>query len=70
MKKYRAYTQTEYGAEKFDIYNGDGTIAEVEAESTEESEELFKDYIYDTSLYSYEETEKWIEENPIYVYEV
>lgn len=70
MKKYRAYTQENYFAEKFYILDEYEEFAEVEAESEAEAEELFRDYLHDTSFYSYEETEEWIKKNPIYVYEV
>lgn len=70
MRKYRAYTQENYFAEKFDILDGNDEVVEVEAESWEEAKELFTDFIHDTSLYSYDETEEWIKKNPISVYEV
>lgn len=70
MRKYRAYTQENYFAEKFDILDRNDEVAEVEAESWEEAKELFEDFIYETSLYSREETEEWLKNNPISVYEV
>lgn len=69
MKIFRAYTQGSYSAEQFHILDTNNNFAEVIAETEAEAEELFRDYIHDTSLYNYDETEKWIEKNPIYVYE-
>lgn len=69
MKKYKAYTQKDWNAEKFFI-ESDGEEAVIEADTEEEALDLFTDYIYATSLYSEAETTKWIEENPISIIEV
>ena len=64
---YKAYTQKDWNAEKFYIEDEYGNEAIIEAESEEEAKILFTDYIFDTSIYNREETEKWILENPIFV---
>lgn len=64
---YKAYTQKDWNAEKFYIEDEYGNEAIIEAESEEEAKILFTDYIFDTSLYNREETEKWILENPLFV---
>lgn len=69
MKKYKAYTQKEWNAEKFYIdENGEDAI--IEADTEKEAVELFTDLIYATTLYTEEETTRWIEENPIIVEEL
>lgn len=66
---YKAYTQKDWNTEKFYIEeNGEPAI--IEADSESEALELFTDHIYATSLYTEEETAKWLEENPIIVVEV
>lgn len=69
MKKYKAYTQKDWNAEKFYI-DENGETAIIEADTEEEALELFTDHIFATSLYAEKETKKWIEENPITVEEV
>lgn len=69
MNKYKAYTQKDWNAEKFYIEEN-GEPAVIEADTEEEALELFTDYIYATTLYTKEETTKWIEENPITVEEL
>lgn len=65
---YKAYTQKDWNAEKFYIEeNGEPAI--IEADTEAEALELFTDHIFETSLYSEEETKKWIEENKIIVEE-
>ena len=63
---YKAYTQKDWNAEKFYIEENEEP-AIIEADSEAEALELFTDYIYTTSLYSKEETTRWIEENPIFI---
>lgn len=66
---YKAYTQKDWNAEKFFIEeNGEPAI--IEADSEAEALELFTDHIYATTLYSEEETTKWLEENPIFIIEI
>ena len=65
MKKFfKVYTQKEFNAEKFDVYDDNNSI--VYAENENEAEENALDYIRSSSLYNEEETEKWISENPVY----
>lgn len=70
MKQYRAYTQADWNAEKFYIENEEQENLIIEAENEEEAAEMFEEYIYDTSLYSNDETANWLKENPITVEEV
>ena len=69
-KYYRAYTQTDAGAEKFWIENDEQEDLIISAESVEEAIEIFEEYLYDTSLYTVEETAEWIKQNPIHVVEI
>lgn len=70
MKQYRAYTQTDWNAEKFYIENEEQETLIVEAENEKEAVEMFTAHIYETSLYSDDFTATWIKENPITVEEV
>lgn len=63
---YKAYTQKDWNAEKF-LIEENGEPAIIEADSESEALELFTNLIYATTLYSEEETAKWLEENPIFI---
>lgn len=69
FKYYQAYTQNATG-EKFWIEDDDQENLIVSAESAEEAAEIFEKYLYETSLYSDEETAAWIKQNPIHVVEI
>lgn len=70
MKRYAAYTQTDWNSEKFYIENEEQETLIIEAENEEEAAEMFTAYIYETSLYNDDVTVNWLKENPITVYEV
>lgn len=69
FKNYHAYTQGETG-EKFWIEDDDQEKLIVSAVSAEEAEEVFEEHLYNTSLYTCEETTEWIKQNPIHVVEI
>lgn len=69
FKNYQAYTQNATG-EKFWIEDDDQEKLIVSAVSAEEAEEVFEEWLYNTSLYTCEETTAWIKENPIHVVEI
>ena len=58
MAKYEVYVEEmSYG------------FVTIEAENEDEARELFEVYIYDTSLYSDEETADWLKKNPLTIVE-
>lgn len=69
FKDYQAYTQSSTG-EKFWIEDYDQEKLIVSAVCAEEAEEVFEEYLYNTSLYTCEETTAWIKQNPIHVVEI
>lgn len=69
MNACKAYTQTDWNAEKFYIEDENQLDLVIEAENEDEARELFEAYIYDTSLYSDEETADWLKKNPLTIVE-
>lgn len=69
MNAYKAYTQTDWNAEKFYIEDEYGNELVIEAENEDEARELFVENIYDTSIYSDKETADWLERNPLTIIE-
>lgn len=69
MNAYKAYTQTDWNAEKFYIEDEYGNELVIEAENEDEARELFIENIYDTSLYSDEETADWLKRNQLTIIE-
>lgn len=69
MNAYKAYTQTDWNAEKFFVEDENQLDLVIEAENEDEARELFEAYLYETSLYSDEETADWIKKNPLTIVE-
>ena len=67
--RFRAYTQKGFNQEKFYVEDENERDLIVQADNAEEARAYFERYIYETSLYSTEETAVWLEENPLYVVE-
>ena len=67
--RFKAYTQKGWNQEKFYIEDENERDLVVHADSAEEAESHFIKYIYNNSLYSKEETKKWLEDNPLYLVE-
>lgn len=70
MKKYIAYTQADWNAEKFYITDSYDELVIVEAGTAAEAEEIFTEIVHETSIYNRKETIEWLERNPIFVEEV
>ena len=70
MKKYKAYTQADYNAEKFYVEDENQLDKIITADNENVAYMRFVEYIYETSLYSREETSEMLIENPIYIEEV
>lgn len=69
-KKYQAYTQADIFAEKFWIENEEEEKVIVWAESAEDAEEIFEQYLYNRSPLTADQVTEWIESNPIHVVEI
>lgn len=69
-KKYKAYTQTNYNAEKLYVENESHLDKIITADNKNIALIRFIDYIHETSLYSREEKFEMLIENPIYIEEV
>ena len=67
--KFKAYTQKGWNQEKFYIEDENERDLVIYANSADEAESYFVEYLYETSLYSTEETAHWLQENPLYLVE-
>lgn len=70
MKKYKAYTQADWNAEKFYIDDENEMDVIFEAENANAAKEAAINWLYNNSLFSAEETAEWISKNPICIEEI
>lgn len=70
MNHYKAYTQTDYNSEKFYVEDENQLDKIITADNENIALMRFTEYIYETSLYSREETAEMLVDNPIYIEEV